>query len=74
MHNCAQSSMCSSSRTPGMNAMKKKGRWEEEEEDLTKDMEDPPSEPSIQEVQLAKQGMTRFWVCFTFSGKPILLH
>ncbi|KAK7485068.1 hypothetical protein BaRGS_00023707, partial [Batillaria attramentaria] len=44
-----------SSRTPALSATKKKGRWEEEEEDLTKDMDDPPSEPGIQEVQLAKQ-------------------
>ncbi|PVD36056.1 hypothetical protein C0Q70_03026 [Pomacea canaliculata] len=44
-----------SSRTSAISGPRKKGRWEEEEEDLTKDMEDPPSEPSIQEVQLAKQ-------------------
>lgn len=47
---------CCSSRTSAISGPRKKGRWEEEEEDLTKDMEDPPSEPSIQEVQLAKQG------------------
>ncbi|XP_076437113.1 SWI/SNF complex subunit SMARCC2-like isoform X1 [Babylonia areolata] len=43
-----------STRTPALNSAKKR-RWEEEEEDLTKDMDDPPSEPGIQEVQLAKQ-------------------
>ncbi|XP_070174621.1 SWI/SNF complex subunit SMARCC2-like isoform X2 [Littorina saxatilis] len=43
-----------SSRTPSLSNAKKR-RWEEEEEDLTKDLDDPPSEPGIQEVQLAKQ-------------------
>ncbi|KAL8618460.1 hypothetical protein ACOMHN_049877 [Nucella lapillus] len=43
-----------STRTPALSSAKKR-RWEEEEEDLTKDMDDPPSEPGIHEVQLAKQ-------------------
>lgn len=47
---------CCSSRTPALSSAAKKRRWEEEEEDLTKDMDDPPSEPGIQEVQIAKQG------------------
>ena len=35
----------------------KKRRWEEEDlEDLTRDMDNPPTEPGIQEVQLTKQG------------------
>ena len=46
--------MCSS-RTPALSSNKKR-RWEEEEEDLTKDMEDPPSEQGVQEVLLSKQG------------------
>ena len=53
---CTYSVDCSSSRTPALSSAAKKRRWEEEE-DLTKDMDDPPSEPGIQEVQIAKQGM-----------------
>lgn len=34
----------------------KKGRRDEEEEDLTADMEDPTPEPNIQEVTLSKTG------------------
>lgn len=47
--------LVSSLRSPAVTGPKKKS-WREEEEDLTKDMEDPTPEPNIQEVQLAKQG------------------
>ncbi|XP_046577111.1 SWI/SNF complex subunit SMARCC2-like [Haliotis rubra] len=44
-----------SGRTPGLSSTKKRSARDEEEEDLTKDMEEPTPEPNIQEVAIAKQ-------------------
>ncbi len=43
--------VCDSGRTPGKG---KKAAAAEEEEDLTRDMEDPTPEPNVQEVTLPK--------------------
>ena len=53
-----------STRTPGP-VKKRSARDEEEAEDLTKDMEDPPPEPNIQEVHIPKNGKL---IVVAFSG------
>ena len=45
-----------SSRAAAIGASKKR-KWEEDEEDMTKDLEDPPPETNITEVHNPKQGM-----------------
>jgi len=48
----------------------KKHKSEEEADDLTKEMEEPPPEPNIQEVTVPKPGMFNLYLNISTLPKP----